>query len=49
MILRVHLPHEEHWFLLVISIITLCLYIYDCDSCHVHMYKLSLTQLKTNS
>ena len=35
----VHLPREEHWFLLVISIFNLYLYIYDSSSCHAHTYK----------
>ena len=42
----VHLPREEHWFLLVISIINFCLYVYDSASCHVHTYKTVLDTIK---
>lgn len=42
----VHLPREEHWFLLVISINNLCLYVYDSASCHVYTYKTVLDTIK---
>ena len=42
----VHLPRDEHWFLLVISIINLCLYVYDSASCHVYTYKTVLDTIK---
>ena len=45
----VHLLRGEHCFVLVISIINLCLYVYDSASCHVHTYKTVLDTIKTNS
>ena len=42
----VHLPHEEHWFLLVISILNLCIYIYDSASCHPDSYKTVLDTIR---
>lgn len=42
----VHLPREELWFLLVISIINLCLCIYDSASDHAHTYKTVFDTIK---
>ena len=44
----VHLPREKHWFLLVISIINLCLYIYDSASSHSDTYKTVFETIKNN-
>ena len=44
----VHLPCEEHWFLLVISIINLCLYIYDSASSHSNTYRTVFETIKNN-
>jgi len=35
----VHLPQKEHWLLVVISVINLCLYIYDSDFAASKSYK----------
>ena len=47
-IIPVHLPREEHWFLLVISIINLRLYIYDSASSHSDTCKTVFETIKNN-
>ena len=35
----VHLLAEHHWLLIVISVVNLCLYIYDSSSCNTETYR----------
>ena len=44
--LPVHLPRDKHWFLVVISIVNLCLYIYDSASSHPDRYKTVFNTIK---
>ena len=45
-LILVHLPHKEHWFLLIISILNLCFYIYDSTSCQPDSYKTVLETIR---
>ena len=42
----VHLPAEHHWLLFVISVVNLCLYIYDSSSCTTKAYRTIFDTIK---
>ena len=46
LIIPVHLPTEEHWLLAIISIINLCIYIYDSASFPENTYQSIFQTLK---
>lgn len=46
LIIPVHLPTEEHWLLAIISIISLCIYIYDSANFPENTYKSIFETLK---
>ena len=46
LIIPVHLPTEEHWLLAIISIINLCIYIYDSSSFPENTYQSIFQTLK---
>ena len=42
----VHLPAEHHWLLIFISVVNLCLYIYESSSCTTKTYRTIFDTIK---
>ena len=47
LILPVHLADERHWILVLISVVNLCIYIYDSAYCSQDTYKTVFGTIKT--
>ena len=46
LLVPVHLPSEKHWLLVLISVLNLCLYIYDSASCTAATYRTVFNTIK---